>query len=138
MKNRKKCSNQNTKTRDNQRFDTIIKGTRRKLLKSSSFDAPHSFHRCHSDKTLDIKQNTDVDNDNRSKQVRCETDPIVSSLMNRISSLFQRRGNNRSNNVKSDTLPEIKSHRPVNFDNVRNELMTLKRFHEGCEEDQKI
>lgn len=79
------------------------------------------------------------------------TDPI-SSLMYRFGSLFQRRGSNISKTPESKQSPLSQSSSSIchissnkestttvgeelseNFDKVRSELLTLKKFREGCE-----
>jgi hypothetical protein len=78
------------------------------------------------------------------------TDPIT-SLMNRFGSLFQRRGSHNNSktpdtkqsplsqssnsicHISSKTECSASGEFTENFDKVRRELMTLKKFREGCE-----
>lgn len=142
MKNRTKCLSK--------RMSEPIsrKGSFRRLSSNYQMDAKSKAHQKTSSRSrsnLHVpeaykKEVITKDLDERS------TDPI-SSLMNRFGSLFQRRGsNNNSKTPESKQSPLSQSSNSIchisssasgelteNFDQVRRELLTLKKFREGCE-----
>ncbi|KAG5675323.1 hypothetical protein PVAND_005234 [Polypedilum vanderplanki] len=159
-KTRKKSFSQSVKIRDNQN-DDILKGTRRKVLKkytttSIPVEKQYSFDQSKMtigrlyNKNNNCSKKHSMENNNITKCVhdsethvssnddQRSTDSVV-SLVTRLSSLFQRRGND---NVTATTAAAIAkpidtkhtANSQTDFNKVRNEL---KQFQKGFDEQKK-
>lgn len=153
MKNRTKCLSK--------RMSEPIskKSSFRRHSSSYQMDAKNKAHSkscahqrsCSNLHVPDVITNKDID------ERGSASDPI-SSLMNKFNSLFQRRGSNHNNNSNNPSKTPESKQSPLsqssnsichissnnkecstsgelteNFDKVRKELLTLKKFREGCE-----
>ena len=152
MKNRTKCLSK--------RMSEPIskKGSFRRLPSNSSMDTKckaYSKARAHQKTSSRSRSNSHVLEAYKKEVITKDIDERspdpISSLMNRFGSLFQRRGSNNNSKTpeskqsplsqSSNSICHISSNRDCptseelseNFDKVRRELLTLKKFREGCE-----